>query len=184
MEWLLLAAFGIMWAAFLIPAGRRRTEAHTVDDFERRMELLATAGVHGTTGRWIVTPRKGVRFLGPADRHRARVRQRRKRVLVFLIEALVLSLLIGLVPPLRSIWWASLVLGVMLFAYLYMLLAIKAHAKRPREIDAPPPRRTSLPAAPRFVANGLRALPKPTFNGLDRLAEGEDVHVVVRAVGA
>jgi hypothetical protein len=181
---LFLAAFAIMWAAFLIPAGRRRSEAHTVDDFERRMELLATAGVHGTTGRWIVTPRKGVRFLGPADRHRARVRQRRKRVLVFLIEALFLSLLIGLVPPLRVIWWGSLGIGVLLFAYIYMLLAMKARASHRGQIDAPAARRPTLPAAPRFVANGLGSSPRRTFNGLGSLGESDDVHVVVKAAGA
>ena len=68
MEWLLLAALGIMWAAFLIPGGpRRRSTAASVDDFERRMEFLAHAEVNGTTGRWIVTPRKGARFIGDAE---------------------------------------------------------------------------------------------------------------------
>ena len=98
MDWLLLAALGIMWAAFLIPlTSRRRSTASTVDDFERRMEFLAHAEVNGTTGRWIVTPRKGARFVGDAERRKARVRDRRRRVLVFLIEAIGISLLIGLV---------------------------------------------------------------------------------------
>ena len=54
MEWMLLAALGIMWGAFLVPRGRKRSEARSVIDFEQRMELLANAEVHGTTGRWIV----------------------------------------------------------------------------------------------------------------------------------
>ena len=76
MQWLLLGVLGIIWAAFLIPVGRRRSDSRSVEDFERRMELLANAEVHGTTGRWIVTPRKGVRFLGPREHgavHQSRV---------------------------------------------------------------------------------------------------------------
>ena len=85
MDWLLLGALGIMWAAFLIPTGRRKTEANTVEDFEQRMELLAQAEVHGTNGRWIVTPRKGVRFLGPKERRRSRTRERRRKVFVVML---------------------------------------------------------------------------------------------------
>ena len=66
MEWLPLAVLGIMWVAFLLPTrGKTSTPQGSVGDFERRMELLAQAETHGTEGRWIVTPRKGVRFLGP-----------------------------------------------------------------------------------------------------------------------
>ena len=75
MDWLLLAALGIMWVAFLVPTGRRGRKAHhSVGEHERRMELLAQAEIHGTEGRWIVTPRKGMRFMGQAERKRARVR--------------------------------------------------------------------------------------------------------------
>ena len=101
MEWMLLAALGIMWGAFLVPRGRKRSEARSVIDFEQRMELLAIAEVHGTTGRWIVTPRKGVRFLGPDDRRRARARERRRKVFVVLLDSIVLTSLIGVAPPLR-----------------------------------------------------------------------------------
>ena len=88
MDWLLLAALGITWAAFLIPlTSRRRSTASSVGDFERRMEFLAHAEVNGTTGRWIVTPRKGARFVGDAERRRARIRDRRRRILVFRMGA-------------------------------------------------------------------------------------------------
>ena len=39
MEWMVLAALGIMWVAFLVPRGRKRSEARSVIDFEQRMEL-------------------------------------------------------------------------------------------------------------------------------------------------
>jgi hypothetical protein len=127
-QWLLLALLGIMWAAFLVPVGRKRSDARSVEDFERRMELLAQAEVHGTGGRWIVTPRKGVRFLGPRERQQARARARRRRVFVFLLEAIGLSLLIGVVPPLRVAWVVSAALGGLLFLYVWALLVIKARA--------------------------------------------------------
>jgi len=103
MQWLLLGVLVIIWAAFLIPIGRRRSDSRSVEDFERRMELLANAEVHGTTGRWIVTPRKGVRFLGPRERQQARARARRRRVFVFLLEAIALTLLIGGSAGLRPV---------------------------------------------------------------------------------
>ena len=128
MQWLLLAVLGIMWTAFLVPIGRKRSDARSVEDFERRMELLAQAEVHGTNGRWIVTPRKGVRFLGPRERQQARARARRRRVLVVLLEAIGLALLIGVVPPLRAAWIAAAALGGVLVLYVWMLLVMKARA--------------------------------------------------------
>ena len=153
MQWLLLGALGIMWTAFLIPIGRKRSDARSVEDFERRMEFLANAEVHGTNGRWIVTPRKGARFLGPRERQLARVRARRRRVLVFLLEAIGLSLLIGVVPPLRASWVVAGVLGGFLLIYVWALMVIKARAAA-----EPPSRPTARPAPPR------RAEPAPVID--------------------
>src|SRR5205085_1824904 len=119
LDWLLLAGLGIMWVAFLAPAERRRPSPSTsVGDFERRMELLAQVETYGEPGRWIITPRKGVRFLGGAQRQRARARERRKRVFVFLIEAIGLTFLIGFAPPLHAAWTVTFGLIVMLIAYV------------------------------------------------------------------
>jgi Flp pilus assembly protein TadB len=139
MQWLLLGVLVIIWAAFLMPAGRRRSDTRSVEDFERRMELLANAEVHGTTGRWIVTPRKGVRFLGPRERRQARARARRRRVFVFLLEAIALTVLIGVVPPLRVAWIVAAALGGLLVLYVWALLVIKARAA------AAPPRANPAP---------------------------------------
>src|SRR6185436_16754071 len=138
-QWLLLALLGIMWATFLVPMGRKRSDARSVEEFERRMELLAQAEVHGTGGRWIVTPRKGVRFLGPRERQQARARARRRRVFVFLLEAIALTVLIGVVPPLRVAWVVAAGLGGLLLLYVWALLVIKARAAAgpPRNIAAP-----------------------------------------------
>src|SRR5687767_15763855 len=118
-----------MWAASLLPRiSRRRSMSASVEDFERRMEFLAHAEVNGTAGRWIVTPRKGARFIGDAERRRARVRGRRRRVLVFLLEAIGVTVLMGLVPPLRVFWNVAVALAVLLGAYVWMLISIKHRA--------------------------------------------------------
>jgi Flp pilus assembly protein TadB len=180
-DWLLLAALGIMWVAFLMPVGRRRSDAQSVEEFERRMELLAQAEVHGTSGRWIVTPRKGVRFLGPRERERARARGRRRRVFVFLIEAIGLSFLIGLVPPLRAVWMLTAVLGVLLVVYVWLLLAIKQRATHPhdRVRAAQVPTERSAAPRPHLVAE-LSGRARPSFQGMGALGDGEPVHVVVK----
>jgi hypothetical protein len=186
-----LVALGIMWVAVLVPVLHRRREHRSISEFEERMELLAHAGVHGTNGRWIVTPRKGVRFLGPQERRRARARERRRRVFVFLIEAMVLSFLIGLVPPLRAVWSVTAVVGGLLLLYVWLLLAIKQRADHPdtehphevaRQARVPETPR-SVPS-PRYVAEGAMAWARPTFNGLNGFAENDPVHVVVRPASA
>lgn len=189
MDWLFLAAFGIIWAAFLLPGGsRRRSPDSQVADFERGMELLAYSEVQGTPGRWIVTPRKGVRFVGTVERHRARARERRRKVLVFLLESIGLTFLIGLVPPLRVIWGVSAGLAVLLGVYVWLLLSLKH-----RQPDAPHERsraasagrtRQAAAAVARHVAEGRSTWARPTFNGLGALSEPDRVHVVVHRAEA
>jgi hypothetical protein len=184
LEWLLLAALGIMWAAFLIPmTARRRSMTGSVEDFERRMEFLAHAEANGTAGRWIVTPRKGARFIGDTERRRARVRERRRRVLVFLIEAIGVTLLMGLVPPLRVFWNLSVALAVLLGAYVWMLISIKNRTTAdPRDVarNARVPRDHAAAFAARYVIEGRNGHARKTYNGLEGIGESDRVHVVVR----
>jgi phage shock protein PspC (stress-responsive transcriptional regulator) len=187
-DWLLLAVLGIIWCGFLMPTGRRRGPTQSIDEFERRMELLANAEVNGTTGRWIVTPRKGVRFLGPQERQRARARERRRQVFVGMLEGIGLTLLIGAAPPLRVVWYVSAALGSLLVVYVWLLLTMKAHEARPqdqvRAVHAPA--RPALAPTPRYVADRAQSRSRPTFNGLGSIGEGDRVHVVVHpaTVGA
>lgn len=186
MDWLPLGALGIMWMAFLLQGLRRRPSPRLqVGDFERRMELLAYSQVQGTTGRWIVTPRKGMRFVGTAERERARTRERRRKVLTFLLESIALTILIGLVPPLRVVWYLTGGLGLLLGAYVWLLLTIK-HRSAAREhgrVAAQVPVRTAAAAVSRYVAEGRSTWARPHFNGLGALGESDRVHVVVKTSG-
>jgi len=185
-EWMLLAALGIMWGAFLVPRGRKRSEARSVIDFEQRMELLANAEVHGTTGRWIVTPRKGVRFLGPDDRRRARARERRRKVFVVLLDSIVLTSLIGVAPPLRAMWFVAAGLGAVLFLYVWVLLSLKGRTSHqrgrvPAEANGESRRPVSVPSG---EDRAFAARPRPAFQGLDIFGDDEPVHVVVHTASA
>ena len=185
MEWLPLAVLGIMWVAFLLPTRRKAsTPQGSVGDFERRMELLAQAETHGTQGRWIVTPRKGVRFLGPTERNRARTRERRRQVFTFMLEAIGITFLIGLVPPLRVAWAVTGVFVGLLAVYVWLLLTIKHRESTFRTAPHRHSRSQAAPSrpapSPRYVAEGRSTRARPSFNGLGSLGEGDRVHVVVR----
>lgn len=180
-SWLFLAALAMIWAAFLLPAGRRKASLHrSVEDFERNMELLAETDSHGQ-GRWIITPRKGMAFIGPRARARTRARERRRRVFVFLLEAIGITFLMGLVPPLRTIWYATAALATLLAIYVWVLLSIRQRSPevraRQRVQDANVP---SQPRPPRqrYVAEGRIA--RQSFNGLGALGTDDVVNIVVR----
>jgi hypothetical protein len=130
-----------------------------------------------------VTPRKGARFIGDAERRRARVRDRRRRVLVFLLEAIGVTVLMGLVPPLRVFWNVAIALAVLLGAYVWMLLSIKHRATAdPRDAarNARAPRDHAAAFAARYVIEGKNGHAREMFNGLQGLGESDRVHVVVR----
>jgi hypothetical protein len=180
--WLLLVALLILWAAFLIPswASPPSKTDKSMKDFERNMDMLAETE---SPGRWIVTPRKGTTFIGLRARAQARARERRRRVLTVLIESLVLTALIGLVPPLRSMWYATVTLLVLLVGYVWALLTMKARADahdpaRSRETAATAPA-SPRPARQRYAADASNRTTRRSFNGLP--AFGDDlVNIVVR----
>lgn len=181
MSWLMLVALGMMWAAFLLPI-RKASPSNSVKDFERNMELLADTDRRGQ-GRWIVTPRKGMAFVGPRAREHVRARERRRRVLVFLLESIVLTFLIGIVPPLRGMWLATAALFALLLIYLWMLVSIKQRGaearsrERARAAGAPA---NAPPAPQRYVAEGRGRNARPAFNGLGAHAAGDAGDIVVR----
>jgi hypothetical protein len=177
----------IMWAAFLIPSWRGSPGTVTdksMKDFERNMNMLAETE---SQGRWIVTPRKGTTFVGRRARAQARARERRRRVLVVLIESLALTALIGLVPPLRAMWYATAILLVLLGGYVWVLVTMRmrtAEARGParaHEVAAAPATATARfrPARQRYAADASNRTARRSFNGLPAL--GDDlVNIVVK----
>jgi hypothetical protein len=150
----------IIWTAFLIPWKRardiRRSPRSSVEEFERTMSMLEDANNTPRPGRWVLTPKKDEWFMGTEERGRRRVRQRRKRVLMGLLEALGVSLLIGAAPPLHRIWIATGLLMAGLIAYCALLVKLRADeelAARRRQAV----RRRSDPALrPRYGAGRTR----------------------------
>ncbi len=181
MGWLALAAFGVVWAALLLGPERWRSLNRSVEDFERGMDLLAETD-RSVQGRWIVTPRKGVPFVGPRARAQARARERRRRIFVFLLESIGLTFMIGLVPPLRPVWYVTAMLATLLAGYVWMLLSIKQRAPQSSVQRAEAVR--AVPERPRPVrqryASDAAGRTRPAFNGLGAFAADDLVNIVVR----
>jgi hypothetical protein len=154
--WLLLVALGIIWAAFLVPT-RRTSHSRSIEDFERNMDLLADTEGNGR-GRWIVTPRKGVAFVGTRERARERARARRRRVFVFMIESTGIAFLIGLVPPLRAIWLVAGSLMILLALYTWLLVTL-------REREGPASRRPVAAVRVNGSAHAVNGSARHTTNG-------------------
>jgi hypothetical protein len=150
--WLLLVALGIIWAAFLVPP-RGISPNRSIEDFERNMDLLADTEGNGR-GRWIVTPRKGVAFVGTRERARERARLRRRRVFVFMLESTGIAFLIGLVPPLRAMWLAAGGLMILLGLYVWLLMTLKDRSTTSGRTPLAPTSARPANAAVRHVANG------------------------------
>jgi hypothetical protein len=137
MDWLSLAALGIIWAVLLVPNPKRSPPSPL-----RRYAPIEQEDFR-QPGRWIISPRRGSRFVGPKERARLRARERRRQVLVFLVEAIGLTGLIGLFPPLRGMLLVTGVLGFLLLAYLVMIVmmvrwGIGVPAPQPDEIEEIP----------------------------------------------
>ncbi|HEX2031792.1 MAG TPA: hypothetical protein VHL78_10380 [Actinomycetota bacterium] len=91
-------------------------------------------------GRWVLAPKKGARFLGPQERARMRARERRRRVFVVMLEAIGLTALIGLFPPLRAMLYLTGVLALLLLAYVGLVLRMVASRPVAHAAHAPPSR--------------------------------------------
>jgi hypothetical protein len=165
--WALLVALGIIWAAFLVPT-RRTSHSRSIEDFERNMDLLADTEGNGR-GRWIVTPRKGVAFVGTRERARERARARRRRVFVFMIESTGIAFLIGLVPPLRAIWLVAGSMMILLALYTWLLVTLReregAASRRPVAQVQVNGSTQAANGSARHATNGYRSNGQAVHNG-------------------
>lgn len=107
MSWLLLAALGMLWAAFLSPTKKASPNA-SVRTFERDMRRL------GRDETVIEAPL-------PPEPDPARARALHRRAFMALVYAIVFTFLVGLAPALRDAWYATALLAVCLAAYVRAL---------------------------------------------------------------
>ena len=132
----------------------------TVEEFEQKMDFLAETNV-APRGRWVITPRKGERFLGERGRSRSRVRERRRQVFTLLIEATGLALLIGLFPPFHRILLGAAALAGVLFVYTLLLIRIRSIEGRRAQLRRA--RRSAVRTAPYAVSpSGYAPMPEWT----------------------
>lgn len=189
MSWLLLGGLGIIWCAFLLPYGRRNASpAVTVEQFERKMDLLAETNGRGSgpRGRWVLMPRKDERFRGNRDRNRVRVRRRRRQLLSFLVWSVVLSILVGLFPPFRVAFKLAWLLGAATALYVAFLAKLAADERHRTEtlrsrLGTVEQRADRLPVgAPTSYPGGRAVVTSGDLwtNGV-RVIE-DDVHVIIR----
>jgi hypothetical protein len=111
MDWIALAVLGLIWAILLLPEPKPKSRSLTMPNDEDFRQ----------PGRWILSPRRGSRFVGTRQRSRDRARERRRRIYVFLLEAIGLTGLIGLFPPLRGMLVITAMFGALLLAYAVMV---------------------------------------------------------------
>jgi hypothetical protein len=117
MDWLALAVLGIIWGILLAPASGRRESPSPL-----RRDVRIEVEEFRHPGRWILSPKRGVRFLGRRHRARLRAQERRRRVYLFLLEIIGLTGIIGMFPPLRGMLLVTGFFVVLLAAYAGMVI--------------------------------------------------------------
>ena len=156
----MLLILAVLWGIVLGPwawrASRERRRMRSVDNFRRRLQVLAPvsevpratrpsvaarpAGATRPAVAMVATPRESFvarerRAPAPPVRlSRAMLLQRRRRVLAALVWAMALTLAGGAVPALRFLWMGHLVVDVAFLAYVAGLrrlrrLAVERAAK-------------------------------------------------------
>jgi hypothetical protein len=130
MDWLALAVLGIIWGVLLLPGPARRDAQNPL-----RRNVTSEESEFRHPGRWILSPRRGSRFLGSKGRARFRARERRRRVFLFLLELIGVTGLIGMFPPLRGMLVVTGFFAVLLVAY--SALVVWAGRTQPAVREAP-----------------------------------------------
>jgi hypothetical protein len=153
MDWISLVVLAIIWAALLIPAPKRKRDTRV--PFTTRSEMDHEEFSH--PGRWILSPKRSARFVGPGARARMRARERRRRVIVVLAEAIGITLLMGLFPLLRPMFYVA---GFLFVLFVVFLAASLRVAMLERSGAAARPRPRAVPAFERSLIVLPEALPQ------------------------
>jgi hypothetical protein len=153
MDWIALAVLGLIWAILLLPEPRSRP----------RSLKMPVEQEFRHPGRWILSPRRGARFVGASARNRERARERRRRVYLFLLEAIGLTGLIGVFPPLRGMLVITAIFGVILLAYTALAFSMTRG-----NASAAPADRESPPLRNVVVLPEIQVTPDPALEEQDR----------------
>jgi hypothetical protein len=119
MDWLALVVLGIIWAALLVPDPRKRRPESPL-----RRHMASEEEDFRHPGRWILSPKRGSRFVGRHQRSRLRARERRRRVFLFLLEIIALTGLIGFFPPLRGMLLVTSAFVLLLLVYTGLVIQV------------------------------------------------------------
>jgi hypothetical protein len=118
--WFLLV-LALAWIAVFLPAAmraRQNAPLSTSERFRRRMELIAP---RASAGRWVVVPESGDHLAGRSFRKGQRTR---RRILTFLVAALILSV-VGAIFAGGALWELTLAFGLSLALYVSLLVEAK-----------------------------------------------------------
>ncbi|MDQ4005546.1 MAG: hypothetical protein M3135_04490 [Actinomycetota bacterium] len=116
-------------------------------------------------GRWILSPKRGSRFVGHHQRERERARERRRRVYVFLLETAGLTGLIGLFPPLRGM---LVVTGIFVgLLAVYTVLVLQYTVGRSRR-SPQPSEAAAVPVSNVIRIPEIQTRPNPALEEQDR----------------
>lgn len=120
MDWVALAVLAAIWAILLVPSpGRRRPPPSPL-----KSDMPIDQEDFARPGRWILSPRRGSRFVGSVQRERQRARERRRRVYVFLLEVIGVTGLIGMFPPLREMLIVTGIFVGLLAVYTVLVMQV------------------------------------------------------------
>jgi Flp pilus assembly protein TadB len=97
----------------------------TAERFKRKLDLLAPR--YGA-GRWVLVPESRERL---ARRSFAKAQSLRRRIFVFLVAAVVVSLLVAVVGG-EAVWRINLALDASLVGYIALLLDAKRRRRQRR----------------------------------------------------
>ena len=162
MDWVALAVLAAIWAILLVPSPSRRRppQSPVTTDMPIDQEDFARPG------RWILSPKRGSRFVGAAKRERQRARERRRRVYVFLLEVIGVTGLIGMFPPLRGMLFVTGIFVGLLALYTVLVMQV-SNGKSLVRADAAPTEPEQLPRNVIRIPE-IRTAPNPALEEQDR----------------
>lgn len=127
MTLLLVLLLAVLWGAVFIPAlVRDRMDSSpmaSVGTFRKGMRALSQSPPAGSTrgGRWVLMPKTPDELQAP----RKRTKRRRRRLFTALVLSAAVTLLLGILPPLREALTIHAAVDLILIGYVLYLVQAK-----------------------------------------------------------